>query len=194
MGLLEIIIIGAGLSMDAFAVAACRGLCMRKVNYRHCLIIALFFGVFQAIMPLIGWILAASFEKYIVKFDHWIAFALLVIIGLKMIWDAFHEDKDDDDTCVIKLSIKNLTVMAVATSIDALAVGISFAFLGMSFGRLLVSVLIIGITTFAISVSGVFLGNRFGIRFKQKAEVAGGFILLLIGVKILLEHLGIINF
>jgi len=185
MGFLELFLIGVGLSADAFAVAICKGLSMRKINYRQSLVIALFFGGFQALMPLIGWALGKQFEEYIISVDHWIAFVLLGYIGGKMIWDAFH----DDDTCPVSFSIKELFLMAIATSIDALAVGITFAFLKV---KIFQAITIIGCTTFALSLVGVFIGNRFGSRYKNKATFAGGVILILIGTKILLEHLGIL--
>lgn len=189
MGFQEIFLIGIGLSMDAFAVALCKGLNMKKVNYVHTVIIALFFGGFQAIMPYLGWVLGKQFEDYIVSVDHWIAFGLLLYIGGKMIYEAFHgeEEEETDD----KLDLKELTIMAIATSIDALAVGITLAFLQVN---IISSITIIGITTFCLSIVGVLIGNRFGMRFKNKAEIAGGVILILIGTKILLEHLGIIHF
>lgn len=189
MGFQEIFLIGIGLSMDAFAVALCKGLNMKKVNYVHTVIIALFFGGFQAIMPYLGWVLGKQFEDYIVSVDHWIAFGLLLYIGGKMIYEAFHgeEEEEEDD----KLDLKELTIMAIATSIDALAVGITLAFLQVN---IISSITIIGITTFCLSIVGVLIGNRFGMRFKSKAEIAGGVILILIGTKILLEHLGIIHF
>lgn len=188
MGFLELFLIGVGLSMDAFAVAICRGLKMTKLNYRQMSVIALFFGGFQALMPFIGWLLGSQFEQYIVKFDHWIAFVLLGFIGGKMIVEAF--GKDDEDCCD-ELNIKELFVLAIATSIDALAVGITFAFLKVQIG---VAVSIIGVTTFILSAVGVAVGHHFGARYKQKAELAGGIILILIGLKILLEHLGILSF
>ncbi len=186
MGFLELFLIGVGLSADAFAVAICKGLSMRKINYQQSAVIALFFGGFQALMPLIGWGLGRQFEAYIVSIDHWIAFVLLGYIGGKMIWDAFHEE---DDTCPVSFDLKELLVMAIATSIDALAVGITFAFLKVEIFR---AITIIGCTTFALSLVGVFIGNRFGSRYKSKATLAGGVILILIGLKILLEHLGIL--
>ena len=190
MGLLEIFLVAISLAMDAFAVSLCRGLCMRKINYKHVTIIAGLFGLFQAVMPLIGWFLGRQFEKYIVEFDHWIAFALLLIIGGKMIFDVF--DKDEDNKALSSdLNIKELLLMAVATSIDALAVGITFAFLGVSIWK---SIGIIGAVTFVICFIGVVLGNKFGSKFKKKAQFAGGLVLILIGLKILLEHLGVINF
>lgn len=189
MGFQEIFLVGVGLSMDAFAVALCKGLNMKKINYWHTAIIALFFGGFQALMPLIGWFLGKQFEAYIVSVDHWIAFGLLLYIGGKMISEA---NKDEEEECVSdKLDLKELTIMAIATSIDALAVGITFAFFSVSIYS---SITIIGVTTFCLSIVGVMIGNRFGMKFKSKAEIAGGVILILIGLKILLEHLGIIAF
>lgn len=192
MGFAELFLIGVGLSMDAFAVSVCKGLNMRgKVNFKHAGVIALFFGGFQALMPLVGYFLGIGFEKYITKIDHWIAFLLLGFIGGKMIVEAIKEwnaeDKQEED----KLDIKELTILAVATSIDALAVGITFAFLSVNIWS---AISIIGVTTFVLSIIGVVIGNKFGSRYKSKAELAGGIILVLMGIKILLEHLEIINF
>lgn len=186
----EIFLIGVGLSMDAFAVALCKGLNMRKVNYWHTTVIALFFGGFQAIMPFLGWALGKRFQEYIISVDHWIAFGLLLYIGGKMIYES-RKDDDDEEREGEKLDLKELTIMAVATSIDALAVGITLAFLEVS---IISSITIIGITTFCLSIIGVIIGNHFGMKFKSKAEIAGGVILILIGTKILLEHLGVICF
>lgn len=188
MGLLELLLIAIGLSMDAFAVALCRGLNMSKRNLRNSVIIALFFGGFQAVMPLLGWLLGKQFERYITSFDHWIAFGLLVLIGGKMIIEVFKKDKCPADG-TDKLRIKELFLLAVATSIDALAVGITFAFLQVS---IIPAVACIGVTTFAISFFGVFIGRKFGARFQTKAEIAGGLVLIIIGTKILIEHLGIL--
>lgn len=193
MSLWELVLIGIGLSMDAFAVSLCKGLGMKKINYRHGLIIALFFGVFQGIMPLIGWLLGTQFERYITSVDHWIAFVLLAYIGGKMVWDALHEKEDEKealDDLSQKLDVKELFVLAIATSIDALAVGITFAFLQVN---IVPAVSLIAVITFTISFVGVLIGNKFGNRFQSKAEIAGGVVLILIGVKILLEHLGILN-
>lgn len=184
---MELFLISVGLSMDAFAVAVCKGLNMRKVNKVHCLVIALFFGGFQALMPLIGWILGSQFEQYIVAVDHWIAFILLGIIGGKMIKEALGEDEEEIAKKDSKLDMKELFVLAVATSIDALAVGITFAFLQVN---IVPAITIIGCTTFVLSTIGVFVGNIFGSKYKSKAELAGGIILILIGLKILFEHLG----
>ena len=187
---IQLVLIAVGLSMDAFAVALCKGLCMKRINYAHAGVIALFFGGFQGLMPLIGWVLGKQFEKYITPIDHWIAFVLLGYIGGKMIWDALHED-DEDLSCEVeqKLDLKELFIMAVATSIDALAVGITFAFLQVS---IVPAVASIGLITFALSFVGVVVGNKFGNRFQSKAQLAGGTVLVLIGLKILLEHLGIL--
>lgn len=192
MGFAELFLIGVGLSMDAFAVSVCKGLNMRgKINFKHAGVIALFFGGFQALMPLIGYFLGIGFEKYITKIDHWIAFLLLGFIGGKMVVEAIKEwnaeDKQEED----KLEIKELLVLAVATSIDALAVGITFAFLNVNIWS---AISIIGVTTFVLSIIGVVIGNKFGSKYKSKAELAGGIILVLMGIKILLEHLGVINF
>ncbi len=186
---MELVLIAVGLSMDAFAVALCKGLGMKKLNYKQGLIIALFFGGFQALMPLAGWALGRQFERYITSVDHWIAFALLCYIGGKMIWDALHEK--DEEFCPLdqRLDLKEMLMLAVATSIDALAVGVTFAFLGVD---IVPAVLLIGAITFALSFAGVLIGHRFGVRFKKKAELAGGAVLVLIGLKILLEHLGIL--
>lgn len=191
MGLFELVFIGIGLSMDAFAVAICKGLAMKKINIRQCLLlIAVFFGGFQALMPLVGWLLGHQFQIYITKIDHWIAFGLLVFLGVKMLLDARKEEEEDDIAKKESLDIKELFMMAIATSIDALAVGITFAFLQV---KILSSVSIIGIITFAFSVGGVFIGNMFGSKFKNKATILGGVILIGIGVKILLEHIGILG-
>ena len=191
MSFFEIIMIGIGLSMDAFAASVCKGLCMRKAKAGNILIIALFFGGFQALMPAIGYFLGKQFEVYIVSVDHWIAFALLMFIGGKMIADVIRGS--EEESCSVdgdRLDIKEIFMLAVATSIDALAVGISFAFLKVN---IVTAALTIGITTFVISAAGVIIGNKFGARYKDKATVAGGVILMLIGTKILLEHLGIIG-
>ena len=187
MGFVELFLIGVGLSMDAFAVSICKGLSMQKLNWRQGGVVALFFGGFQALMPLIGWALGKQFEQYITSIDHWIAFLLLGYIGGKMIWDAFHEE---DESCPTRFDLKELFVMAVATSIDALAVGITFAFLQVN---ILPAVTLIGCTTFAISLIGVWIGHRFGSKYKNNATLVGGIILCAIGLKILLEHLGLIG-
>ncbi len=185
MGIIQLFFIGLGLSMDAFAVSICQGLKMKRLDFKQTVIIALFFGGFQGIMPFIGWLIGKNFETYITSFDHWIAFALLVIIGGKMIIESF----ESNDSCEVTSSLKDLILLAVATSIDALAVGITFAFLKMS---ILLPVLLIGIITFVFCIFGVIIGNKFGSHYKNKAEFLGGIILILIGLKILLEHLNII--
>ena len=184
--------IGVGLSMDAFAVAICKGLAMPKLDKVQTLVIALFFGGFQALMPFIGWLLGKQFESYITSFDHWIAFILLAIIGGKMILDVIKGGDDEEETAVAesKLDIKELFMLAVATSIDALAVGISFAFLQV---KIVSAITLIGCTTFCISAFGVFVGHKFGAKYEDKASLVGGVILILIGLKILLEHLGILG-
>lgn len=190
MGIVELFFIAVGLSMDAFAVAICKGLCLQKMSLRRAALVGLFFGGFQGMMPLLGWILGSQFERYIVKVDHWIAFLLLGYLGGKMIWDAFH-DEDECEACgVDPFSIKELFVMAVATSIDALAVGITFAFLRTP---IVPAVTFIGVITFTLSMVGVWIGHKFGSRFKNKATFAGGLILCCIGLKILLEHLGFLG-
>ena len=188
MGLLDIFLIGIGLSMDAFAVAICKGLAMRKVNKKQMFIIALFFGGFQALMPLIGYLLGTTFAKKIVAYDHWIAFILLLYIGGKMIVDAIKEWKEKDvvDEMDPPLDFKELILMAIATSIDALACGVTFSF-EESF-NIFRAIAIIGCTTFAISAGGVYVGNIFGDKYKAKAQLIGGIILIFIGTKILLEH------
>ena len=192
MGLFEIFMIGVGLSMDAFAASICKGLNMRRLNIKNMLIIALFFGGFQALMPLAGWILGKQFESYITSVDHWVAFALLAFIGGKMIYDVFHGGEEEDCCCqrTDKLDIKEVFTLAVATSIDALAVGISFAFLQVEIVK---AVSVIGITTFLLSAVGVAVGNMFGSKYEKKATFAGGVILILIGLKILMEHTGILG-
>ncbi len=192
MSFWELMVIAVGLSMDAFAVAMCKGLSMRRINYGHAVIIALSFGVFQALMPLMGWALGIQFSTYIERFDHWIAFVLLSFIGVKMIKEAFGEDDCDKNGCKISsFDIKELIILSVATSIDALAAGISFACLNVA---ILPSCGAIGLTTFVICIAGVLLGNKFGAKYKSKAEIFGGVVLILIGLKILFEHLGILSF
>ncbi len=190
MGLFELLLIAVGLSMDAFAVAVCKGLCMKKLKVGQAVVIGLFFGGFQALMPLSGWMVGKQFEQYIKNFDHWIAFVLLAFIGGKMLFEALKPAKEAE-RCDIgeKLNIKELFVLAVATSIDALAAGVAFAVMdGFSIWR---SIALIGVTTFMLSVAGVVFGSKFGARFEKKAEILGGGILILIGLKILLEHLGV---
>lgn len=191
MEIIELLLIGVGLSMDAFAVSICKGLNMKKVNKVHCAVIALFFGGFQALMPLIGWVLGKQFETYITSVDHWVAFVLLALIGGNMLKESRNKEEGETCQCNNRLDIKELFLLAIATSIDALAVGITFAFLKVD---IIPAIGIIGVTTFILSAVGVFVGNIFGSRYKNKAEFAGGIILILIGIKILLEHLGILNF
>lgn len=188
MSFLELLLIGIGLSMDAFAVAICRGLAMKKLNWQHAAIIAAYFGGFQALMPLAGWALGSTFAEYIQSIDHWIAFVLLALIGGNMIREAVsgrgecRGGKCDED----RLDHRQLLFMAIATSIDALAVGVTFAFLNV---LIVPAICIIGITTFVLSLAGVAVGNFFGARYKKRAEVTGGIILILMGVKILIQHL-----
>ncbi len=191
MGIFELLLIGVGLSMDAFAAAVCKGLSMRKIHYGRAAVIGGFFGGFQAAMPLIGWFLGKQFQSYITNFDHWVAFLLLAFIGIKMIVEAVRSGLDAPAVQEDRLQIRELVILALATSIDALAVGITFAFLQINIWA---AISIIGITTFILSFLGVMVGNRFGVRYKQKAEIAGGVILVLIGLKILLEHLELLPF
>lgn len=188
MSLFSLFFLAVGLAMDAFAVSICKGLAMKKITLQKTAIVGLWFGAFQAIMPVVGYLLGSRFEQYITSIDHWIAFVLLGIIGISMIREAFSkEDNSADDS----LDVKTMFLLAVATSIDALAVGITFAFLQVD--NIIAAVSFIGIITFALSAAGVKVGNVFGIKYKSKAQIAGGVILLLIGSKILLEHLGILQ-
>ncbi|MGN1410973.1 MAG: manganese efflux pump MntP family protein [Oscillospiraceae bacterium] len=191
MNFVELILIAIGLSMDAFAVSVCQGLAMPKINYKKTFWIALYFGGFQAIMPLIGWALGSQFERYITNIDHWIAFGLLSIIGIQMIIEALKKDDENlEKNSSDKVNHKELLLLAIATSIDALTVGITFACLKVN---IVTSIVTIGICTFLLSIVGVVIGHKFGNRYKSKAEFLGGLILILIGLKVLLEHLGIIN-
>lgn len=187
MGLLELFILAAGLSMDAFAVSVCKGLAMPKITLKRTLTVGLWFGGFQALMPAAGYLLGVQFRDKITAVDHWIAFILLGLIGANMIKEACSGDCEEENE---SLDIRTMFLLAVATSIDALAVGITFAFLDV---HLLAAVSFIGITTFTLSAAGVKIGNVFGTRYKAKAELAGGVILILLGLKILLEHLGILT-
>ena len=184
MSIIEIALIGVGLAMDAFAVSICKGLAMRRMNYKKAIISAAFFGVFQALMPALGYVLGTTFANKIAAIDHWIAFILLALIGANMIKEALSSDDDEcqDDS----LRLGDLIMLSIATSIDALAVGITFAFFNVS---LLLSVSMIGIITFIICVIGVKVGNVFGEKYKSKAELAGGLILIVMGAKILIDHL-----
>lgn len=205
MDTLSIVLIAIGLSMDAFAVSVTNGIIIKDIRMGHALKIGLYFGAFQAFMPIIGWLAGSRFEEYIISIDHWIAFVMLVFIGGKMIWEAYGAEKDEigtvEEMCEVAVSNQNtvcqdplrigrLIVLAVATSIDALAVGISFAFLRVS---IIKSAALIGLITFAICFAGVYAGNKCGCLLKRKAEIVGGLILICIGLKILIEHLGIIG-
>lgn len=187
MDLFSVFLIAVGLSMDAFAVSICKGLAMNSFDKREANRLGLFFGGFQALMPLIGWAVCVRFAKYVMAFDHWIAFGLLLFIGGKMIFEAL--TAKEEVTMGVKTSYKELFILAIATSIDALAVGIAFAFEYETFMPVLYAVLLIGITTYLFSFGGAYIGKRFGNIFKNKAEIVGGIILIGIGVKILLEHL-----
>ena len=193
MGFIELFLIGVGLSMDAFAVSICQGLSMTKIKWGHALTVGLYFGGFQALMPFTGWMLGSQFAGRIQQYDHWVAFVLLVLIGGNMIREALSGEEDEAEDAAIGAGLdhKKLFLMAIATSIDALAVGVTFAFLDIA---ILPAIGIIGTTTFCISVAGVAVGCWFGARYKKRAELTGGVILMLLGVKILLEHLGLIGF
>jgi len=186
MGFAELLILAVGLSMDAFAVAVCKGLSIRALMPRHAIVVGLWFGAFQALMPAVGWLLGAAFADMIAAVDHWIAFVLLALIGGGMIKEALGDDCEDCDPSLAPLT---MLLLAVATSIDALAVGVTFAFLRVD---ILPAVTLIGVCTFAISAAGVKVGNVFGTRYKSRAELFGGVVLVLIGLKILLEHLGLL--
>lgn len=188
MRILEILLISVGLAMDAFSVSICKGLSMKKLSWKKTIIIAAYFGIFQALMPVIGFLLGSTFESLVTKIDHWIAFILLGIIGANMIKDAFSEESDNVND---KVDYKTMIILAIATSIDALAIGITLAFLKTN---IVFSIMSIGIVTFALSIFGVIIGNNFGSKYEKKAEIFGGIILILIGLKILLEHLHIIAF
>ena len=187
MGLIELFLIAVGLSMDAFAVSVCKGLAMPKCTFKKAAIVGLWFGGFQALMPAIGYILGAQFQEAIASIDHWIAFVLLALIGGNMIHEALDNDEEEADA---SLDVKTMFLLAVATSIDALAIGITFAFLKVN---IIPAVCFIGIVTFIISFAGLKIGNVFGARYKNKAEIVGGVILILLGLKILLEHLGFLE-
>ena len=187
MTFFELFLIGIGLSMDAFAVSICKALSMQKIDKKYTLCIGLFFGGFQALMPLTGYLLGSQFSGYIERFDHWIAFVLLALIGFNMIKESREEEEEEKPYAGV--NFKELLILAVATSIDALAVGVTFAFLQVN---IVPAIIIIGSVTFVISAAGVFIGNIFGSKYKSRAELAGGIILILLGIKILLEHLGIV--
>nr|WP_302660151.1 manganese efflux pump MntP family protein [uncultured Clostridium sp.] len=189
MGLIELIILSVGLAMDAFAVSICKGLGMKKVTLKKAGIVGVYFGIFQAGMPLIGYLMGYRFQDKIKAIDHWIAFILLAIIGINMVKESLSKD-DEEEIEESDLSFKSMLILSIATSIDALAVGITFAFLKVN---IIPAVIFIGIITLIISMCGVKIGNIFGDKFKSKAELLGGIILICIGLKILLEHTGIIK-
>ena len=190
MGLAELVLLAVGLSMDAFAVSICKGLGMKKINLKVAVVLGLFFGGFQAGMPVIGWALGSQFMGIIGPIDHWIAFALLSLIGLNMLREGLSKEETEAEDA--SFTFRSMLVLAIATSIDALAVGITFGLLPDV--RILPSALLIGCTTFIFSAVGLKVGNVFGLKYKSKAEIAGGVILILIGLKILLEHLGVLSF
>ena len=188
MDLVTLFLLAVGLSMDAFAVAICKGLAMKKITFKQAGIVGLWFGGFQALMPALGFMLGTTFASFVNMVADWIAFILLALIGGNMIKEALSDEEEEADA---SLSFKNMLLLAIATSIDAFAVGVSFAF--MEIGSLIVpAVLFIGVITFVLSMVGVKVGNVFGTKYKSKAELAGGVILILLGVKIMLEHFGIL--
>lgn len=189
MSLAELLILAVGLSMDAFAVSICKGLAIGRTRLRDAAIVGAWFGVFQALMPLLGYLLGVRFADYISAFDHWVAFVLLCLIGGSMIRES--RSKDEEEGSGASLAFKTMLLLALATSIDALAVGVTFAFLDVVLPTALIS---IGVITFLLSALGVKLGSVFGMRYKSRAELAGGVILILLGLKILLEHLGVLTF
>ncbi len=188
MSLFTLFVTAVGLSMDAFAVSICKGLAMKKLSLKKAFIIGLWFGGFQALMPTVGYLLGTRFEQYVTAIDHWIAFVLLALIGANMIKEALSKEEDSANDSV---DIKTMFLLAVATSIDALAVGVTYAFLQV---QIVPAVTFIGVITFSLSIAGVKIGNVFGLRYKSKAEIAGGVILIVMGTKILLEHLGLLDF
>ncbi len=188
MTFIELLLIAIGLSMDAFSVSICKGLTTKKFSWRMALVCGLWFGFFQALMPIIGYFLGAQFQEMIEAYDHWIAFGLLFLIGANMIREAVWGKEESQDG---SMGFKTMLLLAIATSIDALAVGVSFACIRV---KLWSSVIVIGLTTFAFSVLGVKIGNVFGSKYEKSAEIIGGIMLILIGLKILLEHLGVIAF
>lgn len=191
MTLVEIFLVGVGLSMDAFAVAICKGLAMPRVNRKQTLLIGLYFGLFQAVMPLTGWLLGSQFARRVTKMAPWIAFVLLAWIGGSMIRESLSKKEEEEKAEPVELRHRELLMLAIATSIDALAVGVSFSMVELTV-PIYAAAALIGCTTFAISVAGVFVGNLFGARYKNRAEFVGGAILILIGLKILLEHFGVL--
>lgn len=187
MSLFTLFVTAVGLSMDAFAVSICKGLAMKKLSWRKALIIGLWFGGFQALMPTIGYLLGTKFESYVTAIDHWIAFVLLALIGANMIKEALSKEEEEANDSI---DVKTMFLLAIATSIDALAVGVTYAFLQV---QIVPAVTFIGVITFSLSVVGVKIGNVFGLKYKSKAEITGGVILILMGTKILLEHLGLLE-
>lgn len=187
MSLFTLFVTAVGLSMDAFAVSICKGLAMKKLSWKKALIIGLWFGGFQALMPSVGYLLGSRFEKYVTSIDHWIAFVLLALIGINMIRESLSGEEENANDAV---DFKTMLLLAIATSIDALAVGVTYAFLQVQIAP---AVSFIGIITFSLSIIGVKIGNVFGLKYRTKAEIAGGIILLLMGTKILLEHLGFLD-
>ena len=187
MSFVELLLLAVGLAMDAFSVAVCKGLAMKKMSWGKYAVVGAWFGLFQMLMPLLGWLLGERFAAHIARYDHWIILILLSFIGINMIREALKKDEEDDTDA--DLSFKVMLPLAVATSIDALAVGVTFSFLDV---RVLPASAFIGVVTFIISAVGVKIGHMFGLRYKAKAEICGGAILILLGVKILLEHLGVL--
>ena len=183
MSLIELFLIGISLSMDAFAVSICKGLSVGAIKPKHMISAGLWFGGFQALMPFIGYLLGSTFEQYITSIDHWVAFILLGIIGFNMVKESREEGEEGQDA---SFAFKAMLVLAIATSIDALAVGITFAFLSVD---IIPAIAIIGCTTFAFSVAGIKIGSVFGTKYKSKAELFGGIVLIALGIKILIEHL-----
>lgn len=191
MSFMELVLIAVGLSMDAFAVAICKGLSVQKLGWKHYLTVGVWFGGFQALMPTLGYLLGTTFERYITSVDHWVAFVLLCLIGGGMLKEGLAKEEEEKEERA-DFDFKSMLLLAVATSIDALAVGITFALLPDV--NIFSAVGLIGTITFCLSAVGLKVGNIFGLKYKSKAEVVGGVILILIGVKILLEHLGVVNF
>ena len=186
MSFVELLLFGIGLSMDAFAVSICKGLSVRKLRPKHAITVGLWFGGFQALMPLIGYFLGSFFAEMIEKYDHWVAFVLLAFIGGNMIKESFGKDEKVDSS----MDVKSMLLLAIATSIDALAVGVTFAFLQV---QIVPAVSFIGVITFIFSAVGVKIGSLFGTKYKSKAELFGGIVLVLIGIKILLEGIGVLG-
>lgn len=185
--LIDMVLIGVGLSMDAFAASACKGLQQKRINWKIAFITAFSFGLFQAIMPLIGWLLGSSFTQLIEPFDHWVAFVLLAAVGCKMLWDAYHpDDEEEDEVSANTLNVHELIMLSIATSIDALVIGVSFAMTGIN---IWIAIVVIGLTTFTLSLIGFVIGNRFGSRYEKAATILGGVALIVLGLKILMEHM-----